>query len=72
MTSATNPHARRLVLPILVDARPDAVFSSASGHPLPAGAPSLSTRRPLLGRKARSPSLATSRPSLFIQRGACA
>jgi hypothetical protein len=32
MTSATNPHARRLVLPV-PDARPHAVFSSAWGHP---------------------------------------
>jgi hypothetical protein len=32
MTSATNPHARRLVLPVLPDARPHAVLSSAWGH----------------------------------------
>lgn len=68
MTSATNPYARRLVLlPQYPDARPHAGFSTAWGHPLPTGAPSLSTRRPLLGREARSPSLAASRPSFFIQ-----
>lgn len=67
MSLATNPHARRMVPPV-PDARPDAdPSSSASGHPFPAGAPSLSTRRPLLGREARSPSLAASRPGFFIQ-----
>jgi hypothetical protein len=67
MTSATNPHARRLVLlPRYPDARPHAVFSSAWGHPLPTGVRAQTLAPALLGREARKPSH-SSRPGFFIQ-----
>jgi hypothetical protein len=67
MTSATNPHARRLVLPVL-DARPDAATPpSASGHLSPAGAFGTHLYAPaLLGREARCVAQPF-RPGFFIQ-----
>jgi hypothetical protein len=62
----TNPHARRLALP-LPDARPDAGASStASGHPLPTGVRAQTLAPALLGREARQHAAAF-RPGFFIQ-----